>query len=46
MMPLRKLTSNLHTADILIIAFATILSIINVVFAPRISHWWILVLIN
>ncbi|MFN0157249.1 MAG: phosphatase PAP2 family protein [Bacteroidota bacterium] len=46
MMTLRKLTVNLHSADILIIAFATILSIINFVFAARIPNWWILVLIN
>ncbi len=46
MMTLRKLTSNLHSADILIIAFATILSIINLAFAARIPNWWVLVLIN
>ncbi len=45
-MNVRRITSYLNAADVLIIAFGVILSVINIVFAPRIPHWWLLVLIN
>ncbi|MEW6511110.1 MAG: phosphatase PAP2 family protein [Bacteroidota bacterium] len=45
-MNLRTITRHLHSADILIIAFFTLLSVINVAFASRIPSWWLMVLIN
>lgn len=45
-MSIRLQTSYLHSADVLVIGFFNILSAINIVFASRIPHWWILVLIN
>jgi membrane-associated phospholipid phosphatase len=40
------LTQHLHSADILMIGFATILSAINIVFSDRIPSWRMLVLGN
>jgi membrane-associated phospholipid phosphatase len=45
-MTLRSLTSKLHTADVLMIGFGAVLSLINLVFACRIPHWWLFILIN
>jgi membrane-associated phospholipid phosphatase len=45
-MDIRKITVHLHAADILIIGFATVLTLINLAFAFRIPHWWLMVLIN
>jgi len=45
-MDVRKITSTLHTADILVIGFGAVLSGINLLFADRIEQWRFLVLIN
>jgi membrane-associated phospholipid phosphatase len=45
-MNLRRYTVYLHSSDVLAAAFFGILSLINMVFAPVIPHWWLLVLIN
>lgn len=42
----RSITRTLHTADVLVIGFATVLSLVSVVFAYRIPDWYVLVLIN
>ena len=43
---IRKYTSTLHAADILIIAFLGFLSIVNVAFSCRIPSWWLMIVIN
>lgn len=45
-MNLRRITVHLHSADVLIIAFFALLSVLNVLFSARIPHWWLMVLIN
>jgi hypothetical protein len=45
-MNIRRITGYLHSADILIIGFATILTVVNLAFAFRIPQWWHLVIIN
>lgn len=45
-MKLRSLAANLHSADVLVIAFAMLLSVINVLFSARIPMWWSLTAIN
>jgi len=45
-MTLRALVRTLHSADLVIIAYGFLLSILNVLFASRLPNWWILVLIN
>ena len=45
-MKLREITSSLHTSDVLLIGFATLLSGINLAFAARIPPWAMLVGIN
>ncbi len=45
-MNIRKLTQNLHSADILVIGFLALLTMLNVVFSERIAYWWQLVAIN
>ena len=45
-MNLRRCTVLLHSSDILAIAFFAILSIINIIFAPVVPNWWLLILIN
>ncbi len=45
-MNLRALFRALHSADLLIIAYGILLSILNVFFYSRIPNWWVLVLIN
>jgi len=45
-MRLRDVTSPLHTTDVLLIAFATLLTVLNLIFASRIPHWAPLVVIN
>jgi membrane-associated phospholipid phosphatase len=43
---MRILTRYLHSADVLVIGFFAMLSLINIAFASRIPYWWHLVLIN
>lgn len=45
-MTVRKITVYLHSADVLVIGFFGVLSLINIVFALRIPYWWQIVLIN
>lgn len=45
-MDFRRITRPLHNADLLIIGFFALLSVINVLFHQRIPSWWVLVLIN
>ena len=45
-MKLRTLPSLLHSADLLIIGFLTVLSVINILFLNRIPQWRMLVIIN
>ena len=45
-MNFRRCTVFLHSSDILAIAFFAILSIINIIFAPVVPNWWLLILIN
>lgn len=41
-----RLASNLHSSDVLVIAFASLLSLVNIFFSTSIVHWRELVLIN
>jgi len=45
-MNLRRIASHLHSADVAIIGFFAFLSVVNIVFASRIPHWWLMILIN
>jgi membrane-associated phospholipid phosphatase len=45
-MPRHRLTSKLHSADVLIIGFFGFLTALNIIFAARIQHWQALVGIN
>lgn len=45
-MNIRRLTVHLHSADVLIIIFFSLLSVLNVLFSARIPFWWLMVLIN
>ena len=45
-MNIRRLTQYLHSADILVIGFLTLLTVLNLVFASRIPHWWVMIIIN
>jgi membrane-associated phospholipid phosphatase len=45
-MSVRSFSSYLHASDVLIIGYAAALSLINLLFSARISHWAILILIN
>ncbi len=45
-MNIRKLTSCLHSADLLIIGFASLLTVLNLVFSSRIPCWGLLIAIN
>jgi membrane-associated phospholipid phosphatase len=45
-MDFRKVTVYLHSADVLVIGYLALLSLINLLFAARIPHWLNLVLIN
>lgn len=45
-MNVRRVTAYLHSADLLIIAFFLFLSAVNIVFAARIPHWFLMILIN
>jgi membrane-associated phospholipid phosphatase len=45
-MNLRSLFRVLHSADLVIIGYGLLLSILNVVFASRIPNWLVMVLIN
>ncbi|MGA9120431.1 MAG: phosphatase PAP2 family protein [Bacteroidota bacterium] len=43
---IREFTKYLHSADILMISFLAILSVINIAFVSRIPHWGLLIGIN
>jgi len=45
-MTFRTLLRALHSTDMVIIAFFSLLTLLNVAFAGRIPGWWIMVLIN
>lgn len=45
-MNIRRFTQNLHSADILVLGFLALLTVLNLVFAARIPYWWQLVAIN
>ena len=45
-MNIRKVSVYLHSADVLIIGFFAFLSVVNVCFACRIPHWWLMIVIN
>ncbi len=45
-MDMRRFSQHLHSADVLIIGFFIILSLINIVFAFKIPYWWQLVALN
>jgi membrane-associated phospholipid phosphatase len=45
-MNLRTLFRALHSADLIILAYGFLLSVLNALFASRLPNWWILVLIN
>src|SRR5512140_1717516 len=45
-MNIRNHTQWLHSADILVIAFLSLLTLLNLVFSARIPHWWVMVLVN
>jgi len=45
-MNFRKLFNALHSADVVIIAFFGLLSLLNGIFAGRIPGWWVMILIN
>jgi membrane-associated phospholipid phosphatase len=45
-MSFRRITGQLHSADTLIIGFLGFLSLVNIVFAWQIPHWWVMILIN
>ena len=42
----RKVTRYLHTSDFLLIGFATLLTMLNLLFSSRIPHWGSMVIIN
>ncbi len=44
--PIRRHISCLYAGDSVTLLFLTFLSFINIIFASRISEWWILILIN
>lgn len=44
--PLQTTDNQLRPAEVVCIGFLTILSLLNVVFASRIAHWWLLISIN
>jgi membrane-associated phospholipid phosphatase len=45
-MRIRNHTQWLHSADILVAGFLSLLTVLNLVFAARIPHWWVMVLVN
>ncbi len=45
-MNIRRITVHLHSADVLIIGFLSLLSLINLSFASLIPRWWLMILIN
>jgi membrane-associated phospholipid phosphatase len=45
-MNIRRFSTYLHSADVLVIAFAAVLSVINIIFSSRIPVWKNLILIN
>jgi len=45
-MNVRKITVYLHSADLLIIGFASLLTLLNLVFSSRIPNWWFMIAVN
>jgi membrane-associated phospholipid phosphatase len=45
-MDVRKITRYLHTSDLLLIGFAGLLSVLNIIFSGRIPYWGRMVVIN
>lgn len=45
-MSLRALFRTVHSTDAVIIAFFSLLTLLNIIFAARIPGWWIMVLVN
>lgn len=45
-MNIRRLTSSMHTTDVLLIAWAVFLSVINVVFSGRLPYWRVFLVLN
>ena len=45
-MKIRAVTSHMHTADLLLIGFGSLLSLLNLIFFFRIPNWWLMILIN
>ena len=45
-MNVRAFTNRLHSADVLIIGFFCLLTVINIVFSSRIPYWGLMILIN
>ena len=45
-MRFRTPAARLHSTDVVIVGFFTLLTVVNIVFASRIPGWWIMVLIN
>lgn len=45
-MNLRRLTSSMHSTDVLLIAWAVFLSAINIVFSGRLAHWRVFLVLN
>ena len=43
---IRNHTRWLHTSDILVIGFLSLLTVLNLVFSERIPHWGVLVCVN
>ncbi len=43
---IRSHTQWLHTADILVIGFLSLLTLLNLIFSARIPSWWLMVTIN
>jgi membrane-associated phospholipid phosphatase len=43
---LRTLFRALHSADLLIIGYGFLLSLLNLVFSSRIPNWWVMIVIN
>ena len=45
-MNIRNHTQWLHSADILVAGFLSLLTALNVLFSPRIPNWWFMVIVN
>lgn len=45
-MQVQRLIRHLHPADVVVVCFSGILSLLSVVFAGRVPHWWALTLLD